>query len=458
MVFSGGREVPISEIAKQDLRNLRSHIGIGQPRVQRPGETALVFVAAFDGTLNDREFVASSEDKTVVAKLEASIQLPDSSSTLKKVYVKGPGCRFGPSCWIDAATGYSSTETAEKMLLELEEFVAQNPKSTELRVVTLGFSRGAATARHFLNLVYDSSKDGFLHETIAAVWSNAMLFDTVSTGQEQLRLGLPPNVELAIHYVAANEARPLFTPVLDTDEYFEQVAFRYQAPINRRVWTVQVPGSHSDIGDSYLQGAGFLVTANAHATLMRLGLAPPRAIEACPEGNEKTSLCRLLDEGVHDSRGFIDRFLWRVHSPYSCTFERKVHKRVKGNVAEAEAIKLIQRIRSRYASEPPIGIGTEIQTRSTENYVLEAQIAAPYWRVIHPTMGGLDGYDARVTREPDKTALSLLDPINAGTTFEIPEGVFEELKRRGGKGRVELNLSQKNKVWWFVENCVPTEE
>ncbi len=270
---------------------------------------------------------------------------------------------------IDAATGYSSRDSAMRALKKLETFATSQPPNTKLRVVATGFSRGAATARHFLNLVYKSSVSGILRDLIPETWSYAILFDTVAAGQgDTLNLALPANVVLAIHYVAQNEGRPLFAPVLDRDLDFERVALLEGLDPPRRIWEIPVPGAHSDLGDSYLRGAGPLVTAYAQGVITSMGLRTPKQINLCSTEHSKTSVgpCRMIDEGLHDSRGIIDK-LWGTRSAYRCGFKRQVSKTVSANIGKDEAIKLAEEIRQHRVRDFPDGLGSSIQTRSIGN-------------------------------------------------------------------------------------------
>src|SRR5471032_2126739 len=169
--FSGNREVPISQESMKNLTNLlvNNDFTFAIPRIndKKPGK--IIFVMGFDGTNNDREQVPPNETKTVVAQLidrvegnrvGKPVEYPD--SPVLKGYLPGPGCADSWWCLLDQATGRSSSATADVALSQLRQFIAAHPSVTEVRVVAIGFSRGAATARHFLNLVYQASADGTL--------------------------------------------------------------------------------------------------------------------------------------------------------------------------------------------------------------------------------------------------------------------------------------------------------
>lgn len=463
--FSGVREVPISETAKMRLRNSVNDSRIPITLVHRDTDNAVTFLAAFDGTMNDRLNTPADEDTTIVAKLYEAITAPDvafadtASSPIAKHYEKGPGCSFGFKCWFDAATGYSSETTADRMLDALRQFIANKPRDIELHVVVIGFSRGAATARHFLNHVYEAGKSGFLHDAGLSTWSYAILFDTVATGQESaLKLGLPSNTELAIHYVARNEARTLFAPIVDADPYFERFAELNGVFPARRVWTIEVPGAHSDLGDSYQSGAGALITANATRALMEMGLVKPGYIELCPQGDKSAPNyhCRSLDEGLHDSRGVFDRLLGSP-SPFACGFRRPLSHTAAGNMSQEEAFQLADRLRRRRAYDLSVGRGTGLGTRSTESYVFQAVYGAARWDVLWPKVAGYVGSAALISWGMDKVELAFTDPYNNGKSVSIPKAVLDELWHHEGRAKIELNLTKPSGPWWFVDECLPSE-
>lgn len=462
-VFSGGREFPISEKAKKELRE-RGGFLYPVRRLNPSTDNAITFFVAFDGTLNDHDNVPEGEDKTVVSKLYDYVDAPavDAVAAVRasvaKRYYKGPGCLVGIFCWFDAATGYSSASTARAALNELRKFAADRPPDVELNVVAVGFSRGAATARHFLNLVQRESKDGFMSQAQVVAHSFAILFDTVATGDTgTLELALPSNLEFAIHFVAQHEARPLFAPVIDDDSAYERIANPRQESFLHRILTLYVPGAHSDLGDSYLRGIGPLVTAHAKSILGRMGLGAPLLADLCPrleETQERNVKCRTIDEGVHDSRGLLDQMLG-VGSPYACGFQRRVAKRERAPITVDQAKALSAHIRARFFSESSIGPGSMIRSVETGNYVFQASLALDTWLVVQPELGGFAGHHASVTYQSDGAILKLTDPHNYGSHFIVPQKVVQEISRHDTPVEVEANLLKPNGPWWFVDGCLP---
>lgn len=463
-VFSGGREFPISEKAKQQLRQEAFLVGPVR-HLNSQTDDAITFVVAFDGTLNDRDNVPPGEDKTVVSKLYDYVKAPElgtiaaDRTRVVRQYYKGPGCQFGILCWFDAAIGYSSEGTARKAMNALKKFIADRPNGSELNVVAIGFSRGAATARHFLNLVQRESQDGLLSKTQMATHSFAILFDTVATGDAgTLAMALPSNLEFAVHYVALHEARPFFSPVVDDDSFYETVVNAQMNWYLQRVYTMPVPGAHSDLGDSYLKGVGPYVTAHAKSILGNMGLGAPLRADLCPrvsESGEHAVECRTWNEGVHDSRGLFDR-LMGVGSPYSCDFQGRFGRKIQAPITHDEATILAQRINHWLSSDSPfISAGSSIRTVGTSNFVFSASLASDVWPLIHPEDDDFAGYNALITYRGDEATLQLTDPYNRGVELNVPKRVLQEISRHDAPVEVELNMTKPNGPWWFVDGCLP---
>src|SRR5450830_470986 len=119
------------------------------PLVIDPTSARPVFVAVFDGTWNDRE--EKDEPLTVPGHLSREIEAL--SISVKGIHVKyyhGVGTRLS---WIgrlwEGITGSGTKERAEDAFKDFQAFTTQEGKVPH--VYTLGFSRGSASARHFLN-------------------------------------------------------------------------------------------------------------------------------------------------------------------------------------------------------------------------------------------------------------------------------------------------------------------
>lgn len=407
---------------------------------------------------------------TVVAKLFEMVDAPLIESKvahtvpIAKNYEKGPGCIGFVTCWGDALFGSSSRATAELALHKLRRFVARhNDRRRELRVVVIGFSRGAAIARHFLNLVFEEWHAGGFGTDIRQPWSYAILFDTVATGQARnLNLSFPRNLDFAIHFLALNESRWFFEPIEDDDsDYESSIAYNSADHINpRRIFTVRIPGSHSDIGDSYQRGAGPILTALSKRLLYSMGLHHQSSIVACP-GNSNYAddhRCnRTINEGLHDSRGLWD-YLTFTQSPYSCNFKRShavpIRQSMSKNSADELGAVISERRKRMRADQQSI----LHELPRTENYVFGADFGSKRWKVLYPALTEFTSTDASISGDESAPTITLRDPRNFGKTLSVPSYVMTEVKRRGGSAVIEFNIANNTHTpWWFVDECVPSE-
>lgn len=253
------------------------------------------YFVAFDGTMNDRTRIPAGEKETIVAALARQIGAR---------YYPGPGMQ-DPTYrnLLDGMIGYSSPRIAEAAatdFLDQARAWTSAHKDAEIRVVVTGFSRGAAIARHFMNLVdAAAARDPLLD---GRVYFYAILFDTVSTGQfDTLQLSAPPSVDYLVHFMARDEPRFLFKPVVDDEpEILTRTFSIHGAPIPDRINLVLLPGAHSDVGGSYSDGLGQLYRQLTEQLLHQMGLIDVN----CWDISSETILA-----GKHDSRGVLDRIL-----------------------------------------------------------------------------------------------------------------------------------------------------
>ena len=450
--FSGYREVPISQNSMTELTQfMNSEFAFAIPRVndQEPGR--IVFVMGFDGTNNDRDQVPEGETKTVVAQLfdgvegnelGKPVEYPD--SPVLKSYLRGPGCADSWWCLLDQATGRSSPDTANEAFHQLQTFIAAHPSATEVRVVVIGFSRGAATARHFLNQVYNASTAGKL-ETKAPVWSSAILIETVATGQtEKLMLGMPPNLEFGLHLVAKNETRTLFPPIIDNDQSYQSYARNRSPYYFKRLYTVYLPGAHSDLGDSYRTGSGPAVTAVATNVIENMGLR-----KACLNDCRKNAPIRLVNDGLHDSRGLLDRMLGAV-SPYSKGFQRTGALTVDSLIEKKDAARLFAHMEHEL-KKYQFGVGTLSSFRMHDNYLFIRHQGQSEWQQVRS-----EGQTGAKVENRDGTA-SILFSIASSKPLAFPESVVHAVESESGE--VVLEVTPFNGEWhWFVNGYIPGDQ
>lgn len=294
-LVSGDKPVAVSANDNVLIEQALRSISIDVPLVTHPiaGREIHNYVVSFDGTMNDRKRVPDGERETIVASI---------ASRLGGDYYPGPGMQ-NPKYrnFIDGMFGYTSSEIAENAankLLNKARIWLDSNRDGEIRILVAGFSRGAAIARNFMNIVDAATeKDSRLRNH---VYFYALLYDTVSTGQfDSLKLSFPPSVDYAVHLVARDEPRFLFRPVVDAGpETLSKVFNVGGSPIPERINLLILPGAHSDIGGVYVQGVSYLYQQLTEQLLYQMGLIE----QNCWERADK-----VIRAGKHDSRGPLDR-------------------------------------------------------------------------------------------------------------------------------------------------------
>ncbi|QDE37833.1 DUF2235 domain-containing protein [Luteibacter pinisoli] len=277
--------------------DVRSYVSLPQvardftvPSLRKAGEGDVrIFVANFDGTGND--MYGDSDHMTNVGWIHNQLLGDSVPEWIKPEYVAGPGTQKNAIVKLfDGATGFTYDARLEQMYKALLEqarhWADENPHVT-IRVISVGFSRGGEEAAGFTRLLHQrgiqdergreeaTNGDGpdqitFTRPPIAAPGTVAQavgLFDPVGTGRPHQRdRHLPPSVISGFQIVARDERRNLFpssqimTPGISEDGRF---------------WSVEVPGSHSDIGGSYHLDGLSVVNGNYMADYINSLLPEP---------------------------------------------------------------------------------------------------------------------------------------------------------------------------------------
>lgn len=255
------------------------------------GRKVVLGAVLFDGTLNDHLNVPRDERPTVVAHIKTRLQ--DDSSAQFVHYYKGAGTQDNPIVALaDAAMGFTVKDTAEHAVEDVIaaiELLLTETQDADVRLLVSGFSRGGAAARHFMHLLERRWKTR--GEERSSLRFYALIFDTVATGQENaLLLQVPSSADLFYHFVSRDERRVFFKPIVDIQ----------QDDLPNRIATIHLPGSHSDVGGSYIDGVGSEYLANIDALLMSMGLLQQRCVIV--NGDARS-------QGKNDSRWVIERLL-----------------------------------------------------------------------------------------------------------------------------------------------------
>lgn len=218
----------------------------------------------FDGTGNNiRE--AKRQKISNVAKLY-NVYGKEGDDSVAKLYIRGVGSTKYPddddnfegatgfSKGISAAIGTGAHDRIAWIISEARKLLRARPEVKSLTVDVFGFSRGAAMARHFVNIIRISK----LHKKKQSIRFLG-LFDTVGS------FGIPGNnkdgmdfqvstkyVRYIYQLVAENELRKNFDLQSIRKKSSDPLQFNDDCCKGNR-WKVEIlcPGVHSDIGGSY---------------------------------------------------------------------------------------------------------------------------------------------------------------------------------------------------------------
>lgn len=186
---------------------------------------------AFDGTWNKNQ--TDNRKDTNVRKFYDAY----GSSKKEKWYVPGPGTRFG---MIGSIIGGLTGAGGETRVQEAYKALQNKFREGDQIIDIVGFSRGAALAVDFANLIADKG----VHGKPAAEIRFLGLWDVVASfglpGNELnfgYKLEVPKNVRHCFHALALDERRWTFRP--------ERLA---QPGAGERICEVWFRGVHSDIG------------------------------------------------------------------------------------------------------------------------------------------------------------------------------------------------------------------
>ena len=228
----------------------------------------LTFGIFFDGTGNNINDKPSTI--TNIAKLYKVYGESDTPA-IRKLYVRGVGSekhkndndRLGGqnvfSNGIDrmfgGAFGSGGHERIEFMLDQVNTILRERPDVTRLTFDVFGFSRGAALARHFVNVLRKKPLHAKQSIRFLGIFDTVGSFGLPGNNNDNFDFRIPKNsVKYIYHLVAENELRKNFdlqsirpnssTP-LDHDD----------SSCTGNRWAVEIlcPGVHSDIGGGYDQ-------------------------------------------------------------------------------------------------------------------------------------------------------------------------------------------------------------
>lgn len=224
----------------------------------------------FDGTGNNKELDIPDNCESNIAKLyslynTAPYTFENSTEIefIRKLYIRGVGSKSG-----ERVFGGVNGIGARRRLTRAYNFVKQHfdaddALSCDLKYVDIfGFSRGAAMARHFANMLLNMPPNiGDSDATHTIVIRFLGIFDTVASfgmpGNE-IDLGFdlhvdPTKVERCVHFTADHERRSFFD--------LQSILSSANATQADNCTELGYPGAHSDVGGGYMlipeRAAGF---------------------------------------------------------------------------------------------------------------------------------------------------------------------------------------------------------
>jgi hypothetical protein len=210
-----------------------------------------LFVALFDGTGND--VVKDPEHASNVGLLKEQIENNERKDpTIGGFYKEGPGTQGGVRGIIDGAIGGTYQERIDAMYEKLKErtieWLEEDPEA-DIKVVSVGFSRGAEQAAGFSRLLHErgiqSPEDQ--KELLRAPGTTPQalcLYDPVATGIPSYNdRRPPPSVVSGMQITAGDEYRNQFPSTTIIAQGKSE---------DGRFLGVITAGAHSDIGGGYL--------------------------------------------------------------------------------------------------------------------------------------------------------------------------------------------------------------
>ena len=298
--------------------------------------TDRLFLAAFDGTGNSMLRDAPGNHTNVAwihTQMERRIEADEKRSGWSSFgagYVEGVGTQGGIAGTRDLISGRTYQARLEEMYLQFidqaKNWIEANP-DVDIRLVSVGFSRGAEQAAGFTRMVEERGihspdgvsvvrgRDGLIDRvqftgpllrepgtTVQAIG----LFDPVGTGVPREHDRRPAaSVVSGFQLTAEHERRNLFQGT--------RVADPGRTP-DGRFLNVPVPGAHSDVGGGYLQDGLSVRSGNLMSDYLNaLSDQPFLARREEPSDPARNVIHRSEQHQVFYRTSEFDRHGMRVH-------------------------------------------------------------------------------------------------------------------------------------------------
>ena len=272
------RATPVADInAMQAADSLAWNIAEGQKIVAAAKKVVtkgkFVFFAAFDGTNNDRDNLKENAQTTNVGQLWQQFEGRDGDlAHARGLYCAGLGTRTDPwvESWMPARVTTGAIRKAQLACDECKRaasaWLQTGANKGPVKIVLTAFSRGAASAAIFSQMIYQEVyRNGLTDDAGKVLLKPAqvsivagVLFDPVVTGVKGNQ-AFPPIVKNVVVIKAMNEYRILFRTV----DYSPQADM---------VKIFSMYGNHCDIGGGYDNGLGAVSLEAATGFLQKCGL------------------------------------------------------------------------------------------------------------------------------------------------------------------------------------------
>jgi len=218
----------------------------------------------FDGTGNhkDNDRTLTDRDVTNIAKLH-DLYPDERPLYIRRIYIHGPGTIDGvqqtpnglkakeSSIGLASATGPEGGQARIWLTEErLERILREHPDIDRITFDVFGFSRGAALARHFVNLIHSGLRGVGIPADVVLEVRFLGLFDTVGSffwpgdsddGHFNLNLH-GGSAQRVVHYTARHEIRFNF-PLSSLQDGNGRMPGNFSE--------IVLPGVHADIGGGY---------------------------------------------------------------------------------------------------------------------------------------------------------------------------------------------------------------
>jgi hypothetical protein len=254
------RDLQLDRESEQAVARFRARM---QPLVHADNPHEKLFVAAFDGTGNDGD--NPDLRPTNVHLIRRQIELLGNDQ-IHVDYLKGPGTQANKlASSLDLAFGYTSTDRVEEMygrFVNQANAWKQADPEVQIRLASLGFSRGGSQAAAFAHLVDARGIPDFSSRVVAADGTITYARNLVEPGQMRQALGTfdpvatggpmaldrtpPKSLDYHLQLTSIHERRAVFP----SDRHIPMGESADGRALN--VWRV---GAHSDVGGGYARDA-----------------------------------------------------------------------------------------------------------------------------------------------------------------------------------------------------------